>query len=73
MEYTKQYSANELYDMFANDADVEALRTRPVTAIIADLKDLAPDMTDAELVALSIKTTHFRRVTTESIQSTDID
>lgn len=53
--YASEYSNDDLYDMFANEADVSLLAGQSVDQIAVDLKDLAPDMADAAMVAAIIK------------------
>lgn len=50
MMYAEKYSADELFDMFANDADVFALAKTPTDKIAGDLRQLAPDMEDSREV-----------------------
>ena len=57
MMYTNKYSKDQLFDMFANQADFTQLAKQSVARIAADLKELAPDMEDANQVALNIKVT----------------
>lgn len=56
MMYTNQYSNDDLYDMFANQADFIRLAQQPLKDISSNLKELAPDMEDADEVAKIIKT-----------------
>lgn len=55
MEYMKQYSADDLFDMFANEADFAKLGRQDESQIASDLLDLASDMEDANDVAAHIK------------------
>ena len=55
MMYDKKYSADDLYDMFANQAIPERLVMQPIGTLAADLLELAPDMEDSEDVARSIQ------------------
>ncbi len=54
--YTEQYSADELHEMFANEVDNQTLVNWDITAMAAQLQELAPDMEDATEVASAIKT-----------------
>lgn len=49
--YMRTYSADDLFDMFANDADMVKLAKQPEVEIAQQLSDLAPDMEDTEKVA----------------------
>lgn len=55
MTYTKQYSADELHEMFANEVANETLASWDTKAMAAQLAELAPDMQDAIEVAEAIK------------------
>ena len=55
MKYTKQYSSDDLFDMFANSADFARLAGQSEQVIASDLVELAPDMEDADAVAGMIK------------------
>lgn len=57
MNYTDKYSADDLFDMFANQADFRALLHQQSDIIEQQLLELAPDMEDAAEVAVSIKRT----------------
>lgn len=57
MMYAQKYSADDLFDMFANQAEPERLVMKATDTIAADLQELAPDMEDAEDVARSIQKT----------------
>ena len=53
--YTKQYSADELHEMFANEVDDETLANWDTATMATQLQELAPDMEDAFDVAEAIK------------------
>jgi hypothetical protein len=55
MEYTKKYSADDLFDMFANQADFAALANKSVFEVREQLIEMAPDMEDSRKVAHIIK------------------
>lgn len=55
MKYAETYTRDELFDMFANQADYAKLSKQSERTIAAQLKQLAPDMQDAGAVALIIK------------------
>lgn len=53
--YTDQYTKDDLYDMFANDADTARLAKQPTAIVAQQLQELAPDMEDAPEVARIIQ------------------
>ncbi len=55
MKYAQTYTHDQLFDMFANQADFEKLANQDKKQIAADLKDMAPDMEDPGAVTLIIK------------------
>ena len=55
MMYAQKYSADDLFDMFANGADFVKLAGQEVSQIASDLRELAPDMEDADAIADDIK------------------
>lgn len=55
MKYAEMYTKDDLFDMFANQADVEILAKQPVAEIEQQLQELAPDMEDAADVATIIR------------------
>ena len=57
MMYAQNYSADDLFDTFANQAHAPRLVHQATDAIAADLRELAPDMEDAEDVARSLQKT----------------
>jgi hypothetical protein len=55
MKYMEKYSNNDLFDMFANEANFAKLANQTEEQVYSDLLELAPDMEDAEEVAAMIK------------------
>lgn len=47
MEYLKEYSEDDLFEMFANQADFNELAAQSENEIVKQLQELAPDMEDA--------------------------
>lgn len=57
MMYGQKYSANDLFDMFANQADATDMARVKLAVLAQRLNELAPDMEDAAAVAESIRET----------------
>lgn len=55
MMYAEKYSADDLFDMFANQADVFTLARMPSDKIASELRELAPDMEDSREVGKIIR------------------
>lgn len=54
-QYAQKYSSDDLFDMFANQADSVELFAMPQSQMVQRLQELAPDMEDASQVAAIIK------------------
>jgi hypothetical protein len=55
MNYMDKYSTDDLFDMFANQADFRALLSQQSDITEQQLLEMAPDMEDVRDVAASIK------------------
>lgn len=53
--YMQEYTREQLYDMFANQAEPYRLANQHISEIREQLKELAPDMKDDREVAYLIK------------------
>lgn len=55
MKYLEKYTNDDLFDMFANQADVVLLANQALVEIQAQLVEISPDMADAREVAAIVK------------------